>query len=104
MEGILKVTPEQLISTAGEFQAKGNTIGTLTQEMMTLVTGLNSVWEGDAATAYINKFKALEDDIQRLVNMVREHADDLTEMARVYQEAEQANVEEASGLSGDVIV
>ena len=104
MEGILKVTPEQLISAASDFQTKGNTINTLTGEMMTLVTGLSSAWEGDAATAYITKFKSLEDDIQKLVNMVREHSNDLNEMAKVYQNAESQNAEEASGLSGDVIV
>ena len=40
MEGIIKVSPETLISTAGEFSNQGSTINTLTGEMMTLVTGL----------------------------------------------------------------
>lgn len=104
MEGILRVTPEQLISTAGEFSTKGTTISNLTSEMVNLANGLSSAWEGEAATAYVTKFRELEDDIQRMIKMVQEHATDLEEMARVYREAENANVEAASSLSGDVIV
>ncbi len=104
MEGTLKVTPEQLNSTASDFQSKGSTISNLTNEMMTLVTGMNGIWEGDAATAYITKFQSLQDDIGKLISMVNEHVNDLQEMASAYQSAESANAELANSLSGDVIV
>lgn len=104
MEGIIKVAPELLISTAGEFSNQGNTIRSLTGEMMQLVTGLSSAWEGEAATAYMTKFKGLEDDIQRMTAMVQEHSTDLEDMARIYQEADAQSAEEANGLSADVIV
>lgn len=104
MDGILKVTPEQLISTASDFQSKGSTVSNLTTEMMDLVTGLNGVWEGDAATAYITKFQGLQDDIQKMINMVNEHVNDLNEMARAYQDTERANADAANSLSSDVIV
>ncbi len=103
MEGIIRVTPEALISTAGEFSDQGSTINSLTGEMMQLVTGLSSVWEGEAATTYMTKFKGLEDDIQRIVRMVQEHASDLEEMARIYQETDKAGADEAGGLITDVI-
>lgn len=103
MEGILNVTPEKLISTAQEFGASGQTINSLTQQMTTMVTGLSSVWVGEAATAYVNKFNQLQDDIEQLNGMIQEHVTDLNEMARVYQDAETANLEVAEGLSIDVI-
>ena len=103
MEGIIRVSPEALISTAGEFSNQGSNINTLTGEMMQLVTGLNSIWEGEAATTYMTKFKGLEDDIQRIVRMVQEHASDLEEMASVYQESDKAGADEANGLVTDVI-
>jgi len=43
MEGIIRVSPEALISTAGEFSNQGSTINTLTGEMMQLVHVLNSI-------------------------------------------------------------
>lgn len=104
MEGIIKVSPQLLTSTASEFGNQGTAVNNLTSEMMNLITGLATSWEGEAATAYINKFKGLEDDIQKMVRMIQEHSSDLEEMARIYAEADSANAEDAGGLSSDVIV
>lgn len=104
MDGIIKVSPQLLTSTASEFSNQGAAISNLTGEMMNLITGLTSVWEGDAASAYITKFRGLEDDIQKMIRMVQEHSTDLEEMARIYAEADSMNMEEANGLSSDVIV
>lgn len=104
MEGTLKVTPEQLETAAGEFSSKGTVVGNLTSQMTQLVEGLASVWEGEAATSYTTKFRQLDDDIQKMIRMIQEHADDLNEMARVYRDAETANQDEIAGLAGDVIV
>lgn len=104
MEGIIKVSPQLLTSTAAEFGNQGNMIGNLTREMMNLITGMSATWEGDAAIAYITKFRGLENDIQKIVRMVQEHSTDLQEMANIYMEAENANMEEANGLSDEVII
>ena len=88
MEGILRVTPEQLESASTEFAAKGTAIGNLTSEMTQLAEGLASVWEGEASTAYIGKFRQLDDDIQKMIRMVQEHANDLEAMAKIYRDAE----------------
>lgn len=103
MDGILRVTPEQLISTASEFSSQGSTIQNLTSEMVSMVGNLASAWEGEAATTYINKFNGLEDDISLMIRMVQEHATDLQEMAQTYQQAEAQNVEDFGTLSSDVI-
>lgn len=104
MEGTLRVTPEQLEAASGEFANKGTTVGNLTSQMTQLVDGLTGVWEGEAATAYIAKFRQLDDDIQKMVRMIQEHSEDLNDMARVYREAESANQDEIAGLAGDVII
>ena len=104
MEGTIKVTPEQLTQTASEFESKAGTTSSLTTEMTSMVTGLASAWEGEAATTYINKFQGLDDDIQKMIRMIREHVSDLEEMARAYAEAENINMEEFGSLSSDVIV
>lgn len=103
IEGTLKVTPQQLKSTSGEFSTTGRQITSLTAEMMSKVTAMSSVWQGDASTAYINKFRSLQDDIEKMNRMVQEHVTDLNAMADAYETAEKANVEAVSSLSGDVI-
>ena len=104
MEGIIKVSTEQLRSTASEFSTLGQQVSSLTSEMTNTVTSLASGWEGDAAQAYINKSRGLEDDIQKMNNMIQEHVNDLNDMAQRYDDANTAAVDLAGTLSSDVIV
>lgn len=104
MEGILKVSPEQLISTAGDFSSRASNISSLTGEMISKVNALANAWEGEAATAYMTKFNGLQDDIEKIVSMVQEHAKDLNDMAAQYRNAESQNASDFESLSSDVIV
>lgn len=104
MEGILKVTPEKLMQTSGEFAETGNQIKGLTGEMMTLVQGLKGIWQGEASLSYGNKFNTLQTDMDRLYRMVQEHVADLQEMASQYQQAETGNTEQGNSLHGPMVV
>ena len=104
MEGILRVTPAELISISNDFSAKGNAISSLTAEMTNQVSSLTSAWEGEAATAYITKFRGLDDDIQLMNRMIQEHVSDLQEMANTYSQAEATNLSNIETLTSDVIV
>ena len=103
MEGYLKVTPEQLLKAADTFAQAGSSISTLTSEMISLVNSLKGIWPGEAAESYTGKFAGLEDDILRINNMITEHVNDLTEMARTYQAAEDASAQESAALLADVV-
>ncbi|HAG70329.1 MAG TPA: hypothetical protein DCL38_10225 [Lachnospiraceae bacterium] len=103
MEGILKVTPEKLIQASNEFSQTGKTISSLTAEMMSIVNGLKSIWQGEAANSYSSRFSGLQDDIDRVNRIIQEHVADLNEMAREYQNAENASLEASSALAGDVV-
>lgn len=103
MNGILKVTPDKLISASDSFNTCATVVGGLTQQMVSMVDNLSSVWQGDAATAFNQKFHQLDDDITRLLNMIREHVNDLQEMARTYEQAEKRAAEASSALPTDPI-
>lgn len=104
MDGILKVTPEKLIQTSGEFAASGGQMKNLTAEMMAKVQGMKGMWQGEAASVYSAKFHSLQSDMDRLYRMVQEHAADLQEMAASYQNAEAGNTEHGNSLHADIIV
>lgn len=103
MNGELKVSPEKLIQASGEFATSGNVVSGLTSQMTTMVTGLSGVWSGEAATAYRAKFGELNDDIARMNKMIQEHAQDLSDMARLYQQAETEATQASAGLPVDPI-
>lgn len=101
---IIKVSPEKLLSTASDFSSQGSTISSLTSQMLNIVSSLSSAWEGDAAAAYMNKFKSLESDIQVMNRMIQEHVSDLEQMANLYSTTEQSNADDAASLASGVIV
>lgn len=103
MTGNLLVTPEKLITASQEFSNYATQVNNLTQQMTQIVTGLQSTWAGEANTAFTTKFNQLQDDMTRMHKMITEHSTDLQEMARNYQQAEQANIQTSGSLSGDVI-
>lgn len=103
MEGQLRVTPQDLINTSTDFSSRGQTVNSLTQEMLSLVSGLSGIWEGDAAGAYTKQFSALSGDISQINNKIKEHVDDLQEMAKRYQSAEDANTTDNTSMPSDLI-
>lgn len=103
--GTLRVTPENLQATASSFAGIGTTVKNLTQQMTSIVTSLSGqVWSGEDATAYVNKFNGLQDDMERIYKMIIEHSDDLGTIAQEFSTAISTSTQLASSLSSDVIV
>lgn len=104
MEGIINVAPEKLIEAAGEFGSQSKQLQGITTQMMELITAAANIWTGDAAAAYITKFKGLQDDMDRMSRMVQEHSSDLQEMATAYNTAETKNAQTAGALNDNIII
>ncbi len=104
MHGVLTVEPNQLENAADDFSLIMGQIANVTSEMMSQVSGLNAKWQGEASSAYLNKFNQLEDDINRIKAMIQEHVNDLKQMAQVYEQTESINEGAVQALSGDVLI
>lgn len=104
MESILKVTPEKLIEAAGEFETSGQNVRNITGEMISIVEGFKTIWQGEAATGFSNRFAALSEDMNNLYIMIKEHADNLTQMANEYKSAEEESTQSAMSLSSEAMV
>lgn len=101
--GTLRVTPETMLSVSGQFGDSNNTVKNLTQQMMNIASELSNTWAGEAAQVYYGKLKALEPDMQKLYNMIKEHTDDLQQIAKVYQNTEKLVQQTGNSLSGSGI-
>ncbi len=99
MTGRLLVTPEKLTSGANAFDSSASQLQSTTNQMLQMVESMNRVWQGEASTMYRNKFKQLEDDMRRMFKMAQEHARDLRDMAKNYQDAEALNKSTFGGLN-----
>lgn len=104
MTGTLKVTPEELRSTAAAFASCGSEVKNNTAQMLTLVAGISqSVWSGASSASYLNKFQALGEDIEKINKMLQEQVNDLTAMAEEYERAEQEAQTAASALKNNIV-
>lgn len=104
MDGRIMVTTELLRSTATEFEGAMAQISSITANMVDTANGLNAKWQGEAANAYINKFSMLQDDIQKLADMVNDHVVNLNQMATNHESAETKNEDAPTALAGDILV
>lgn len=104
IDGILRVTPEKMISISGQFGNSNNTVKNLTTGMLNIASELKPVWSGEAATAFYAKLNGLQGDMNKLHKMIQEHTEDLAQMAKTYQTAERANQATASSLKVDQIL
>lgn len=99
----LKVTPEKLLQASGEFSQSREKLWRQTEEMLDVVERTNQKWQGEAATAYRNKFGKLRTDMIEIRRMVDEHVKDLTRMAETYKRTEAKNAAATAGLKDNII-
>ena len=103
MANMIKVETSKLRATASNLSSTSSQIKNATNAMTQAIHQLpGSVWSGDAATAYVNKFNGLNDEIAKIDKMIQEHVKDLNDMASEYDRAESENRQTASSLSSDL--
>ena len=103
MNSILKVTPEKLIESAEQFAGTEQTVRSILEEMKGIIDGFKTIWQGEAATGFANRFSALSDDMEKMCGMIREHSADLNQMANEYKAAEDESMQEAAALGTEAI-
>ena len=104
MADTIRVTPKELQDKAKMMESAGNEIKNLSQNMTAKVTELTGrIWSGDAQQAYVNRFKSLQGDIDRLNKLVADEAQHLYTIAAEYSKTEETNISASGNLSEHVI-
>lgn len=99
----LKVTPDVLRDTAGQFKT---TVGHLRNEMddaKSLVERSRFYWTGRAGDKYRQSFAARRTEAQELLDRLGKYPTDLLQMAGIYDQAESANAQDTGKLPTDII-
>ncbi|MCR5526160.1 MAG: WXG100 family type VII secretion target [Lachnospiraceae bacterium] len=99
----LKVAPEKVRSTAEQFNDQAAQVRNLANTISEMISSMNSIWQGDAATTYTNKIKSINENLNVICTKITKHGTHLQEIASEYQSAEQANTEASSALSSSLL-
>ena len=102
---VIRVTPEELKASAARMEEFAGQVKNQTQQMIEIVTSLTGrIWSGEAETQYVTKFNGLNDDIAKLVELIKKNSQNLYAISNEYQTTENTNRESAATLVSDVIV
>ena len=96
MDGNILVTPNELTKNATEFSSAAKNMHQVASGMIDTAQSWSGVWSGDAARIYMDNFKKFRTSFDKLKIIIEKHSEALTELANLYQQAEQQNVELAS--------
>lgn len=100
----LKVTPEKLVQTANDIEAKIKDIRSQFAGIDSRIGGISAYWEGDAFNRHKTRYASMKEEIQEVTAQLMDHPVNLLKMANLYQETEKAQEAAAEPLPTDIIV
>ena len=89
MAGQIRITPDQMRSRAGEYDAEAGKVNDVITKMDTLLTNLQSEWEGEAARAYAERFGQLRPSFVQAQQLIEEIAQALRNTATTLEETDR---------------
>lgn len=100
---VLKVSPDTLKEKASNIQNNIKKIETAWIKIENTMHKTRNYWQGDASKLQQKYRIQIDDDWTYIIKRLKEHPEDLLEMAGVYKEAEKTTTQIANSLPGDVI-
>ena len=97
MAGQIRITPDQMRSRANEYRVEQDNVGNVNSRMDSLLSALQSEWEGEASRAYDARFQELRPGFVKAQELIGEIAQSLDATAQSLEETD-ANI--ASSFRG----
>ena len=99
----VRVTPESLKKDSRTLYTCASEIKKTTESITAMVTKLTGqVWSGSAQSAFVAKFKALQDQITPVQDALIKHSENLDKIADMYDQTEKAAQKRSEELPSDV--
>ena len=91
-----KVTTATLVAQASEITTLNRRFKSATEALVTSEMDLNSMWDGEANTAFHNAFITDKAKMDEFYNLINEYIVRLQMIANRYNQSEQTNVQIAT--------
>lgn len=90
MADILKVTPEELQSTASQFKNYQTTLQIAYLTMSDAVRSLTTTWTGTASSQFASQFDSMYKNLSQTEEKMNDAIDELCKAHDIFQESEDA--------------
>ncbi len=99
----IRVTPETLTRKAVDLDTNASDVMLLTTHMTEKALELTGrIWSGEAQSAFVTRFKTLQDTINQYTPLLQKHASNLKIIAGQYAAVETEAKDLSSGLPGNI--
>lgn len=88
MAGQIRITPDQMRSRAGEYRTEASNVGEVISKMDSLLSALQSEWEGASSEAYASRFAELRPGFVKAQDLINEIAQSLDSTAQTLEETD----------------
>ena len=88
MANQIRITPDTMRQRAGEYTTQADNIENVITKLDSLLTQLQSEWEGDASRAYAEKFRQLRPGFVKAKELVDEISSALKKTAQIVEETD----------------
>lgn len=90
MANQIKLSPEQMRARAGQYRKEADTVNGVIRKMDSLLTKLQSEWEGAASESYAARYTDLKPGFQKAEELIREIAAALDSTAKIVEETDKS--------------
>jgi len=97
------VSSSQFEDGARQFEQSRKNCEQAVKKMMNTCTGLKNKWKSPAATQYYNKLQQLSGELEDIKRIINEHVNDLREIKKIFEQAEDTAANKIGSLNTDVL-
>ena len=90
MANQIRITPDQMRTRAGEYEAEAQKVNEVIRKMDTLLSQLQSEWEGAASESYAVRYQELKPGFVKAEELIREIAQALDSTANIIEETDSS--------------
>ena len=101
MAKIIKVTPEELKTTANKINSLAEDYKSLYNQFYIKTSDMKSAWKGEDNTAYIEQIDGFRDDFEAMHAELVEYANFLQTSAKAYIDTQDNRIVQAKNLVKD---
>lgn len=99
----IKVTTEELVRKAAAVRRSIEIMQRNMQAITSAMEGTSGYWEGDAGMKGREDYKKRNEEIQKVLDLMKDYPSKLEEMAGFYSRAEDAGIQHAGALDSDIL-
>lgn len=93
------VDPGKLVTASQKMEAQSKEYERLYKQLYNEVDSMGSAWQGADNQAYVTQIKGFMDDFQKMVKLMDQYSEFLTQAAKVYKDTQSEVISSAKKLT-----